>query len=91
MPLSDQHWVYSVPLVNSETGERRVVLVELSPEERQDALYNLAVNPNGPGGDRGCIVNSHASWRALRIVGVDGWQAIHNEIERVQGNVRTIQ
>ena len=37
-------WTYAVPLVDPD-GERRVIVVTLSPEERANALYNLAVNP----------------------------------------------
>jgi hypothetical protein len=52
-------WTYVVPLVDPD-GEQRVIVVTLSPEERASALYNLAINPDGPGGDDGCIVRAYA-------------------------------
>jgi hypothetical protein len=61
--MSDDRWTYVVPLVDPD-GERRVIVVTLSPEERASALYNLAVNPDGPGGDNGCIVRAYAMGHA---------------------------
>ena len=44
-------------------GERRVIVVTLT-RQRVSALYNLAVNPDGPGGDNDCIVRAYAMGRA---------------------------
>lgn len=49
------------------TGERRLVVVELSDAERLDALRALAVRPGACGGPDGLIVRGYALRRAENI------------------------
>jgi hypothetical protein len=69
-------WRYAVPLVNERTGERHVVLVELSDDERADAMRM------GQGEGWPPLVNLFASNRALAGL-PDECSVTLNEIMRV--------
>ena len=57
--LADKRWKYAVPMWNEKTGERRIVVVELSPDERSDVLRNYGHTDE-------LIVNGYAGRRAER-------------------------
>lgn len=79
-------WKYAVPYVNEKTGERRMIVVELTAEEKRDCTRNL-MDPRahgGPGGPSGpdAIANNYASRRANEQVPPD-FLPVYEEIERV--------
>jgi hypothetical protein len=55
--LDDKRWIYEVPCINKSTAARCVVTIELTATERKLCLRELARNPEGPGGDSGCLAN----------------------------------
>jgi hypothetical protein len=71
--LADKRWKYAVPMWNEKTGERRIVVVELSPDERSDVLRNYGHTDE-------LIVNGYAGRRAEKQM-PGFW--ISGEIERV--------
>jgi hypothetical protein len=85
-------WKYAVPYVNEKTGERRMIVVELTAEEKRDCTRNLmdprahgAHGAHGaPGGTSGpdAIANNYASRRANEQVPPD-FLPVYEEIERV--------
>lgn len=56
-------WRYVVPLKNAATGEQHMIVVELSEDERADALEKIAP----VGGPHGLIVCGYAFSRASKI------------------------
>ena len=71
--LADKRWKYAVPMWNEKTGERRIVVVELSPDERSDVLRNYGQTDE-------LIVNGYAGHRAEKQM-PGFW--VSGEIERV--------
>jgi hypothetical protein len=71
--LADKRWKYAVPMWNEKTGERRIVVVELSRDERSDVLRNYGHTDE-------LIVNGYAGHRAERQM-PGFW--VSGEIERV--------
>lgn len=70
--MTVERWEYDCPFVNPRTGERRVVVVELTPAEREDAIWHFKLRgPNGPGGPKGPIVKGYAWRRAAQSVPSD--------------------
>ena len=70
----NKRWLYECALFNEATGERRLVVVQLSNAERLNALRaferGLAMgycSPSGPGGPDGMIVKAYALQRAESI------------------------
>jgi hypothetical protein len=63
---------YAVPMRNEKTGETRVVVVELTPEERADVLRNPRTDE--------LVANGYAGHRAERQL-PGFW--VSDEIERV--------
>jgi hypothetical protein len=58
--LNQKPWRYAVPMRHPKTGETRTVVVELTADERMDAIRNIAHT----GGDDGLIANGYAGRRA---------------------------
>jgi hypothetical protein len=58
---SDRRWKYAVPMWNEKTGERRIVVVELTPDERSDVLRNYGQTDE-------LIVNGYAGRTAERLM-----------------------
>jgi hypothetical protein len=71
--LADKRWKYAVPMWNEKTGERRIVVVEFTPDERSDVLRNYGQTDE-------LIVNGYAGHRAEKQM-PGFW--VSGEIERV--------
>jgi hypothetical protein len=78
--ISDR-WRLAVPLVNERTGERHVVVVELSDNERNDAIR---LRPSGAEDEPWLpIINLYASSHALAGLSED-WTVPYHEIVRIR-------
>ena len=80
--LTDRRWSYAVPIVNQKTGERRMVIVQLTEFERLDLLQYEAFNPGHTGGPNGPIANSYAMRHADKKAPA-GFVPVCDGIERV--------
>ena len=80
--LTDRRWSYAVPIVNQKTGERRMVIVQLTELERLDLLQYEAFNPGHTGGPNGPIANSYAMRHADKKA-PPGFVPVCDEIERM--------
>jgi hypothetical protein len=84
---NDKPWHYAVPLVNERTGERRLVVVELSEAERADAMQTMLMHPfelqQGDGDGWPPLVNLYASDRALAGLPPE-WSVPCAEIVRIR-------
>jgi hypothetical protein len=79
--MSDNHWRYAVPIRNQKTGEVRTVVVELSRDERLDALWMDALRPGWVGGPDGPVAHGYAAHRADALGSPDF--VADGDIERV--------
>jgi hypothetical protein len=80
--LHDRRWLYQVPIVNKKTGERRMVIIELTEFQRRQCVEYEAFYPNHTGGDRGPIARKYALDQADKKT-PPGFIPVCDGIERV--------
>jgi hypothetical protein len=82
MTADDEQRRYAVPLVNERTGERHVVIVELSEDEHQVAVRHAPFELQVQGEGWRPLVNLFLCKRALNGL-PDDWAVPYSEITRV--------
>jgi hypothetical protein len=70
--MMSEHWTYAVPMKQPQTGEHRIIVVELTPDERDDVLRNYRTAD--------LVENGYAGHRAEKQM-PGFW--VSGEIERV--------
>jgi len=79
----DRPWKFAVTLVNERSGQQYTVIVELTDDERADAIEHTPFEMQQEEGWRP-LVNLFASARALAGLPEDAWSVPYSEITRIR-------